>query len=131
MHIVDPNKHVKVLQFVKPASVAAGTVNSTPVDASGFGCVLAIGLVGTIPADHTVAIALQDDDESGGSFATDRDSVTGLAAADSDVAQKLSHVRQAAGKYTRVQIVRAGTGSSVIGYIILGLNPGDMPVDDA
>ena len=130
MGLKDPKKSMKVLQYVAPVAAAAGTVNGTPFDRTGFGGTLVVPLLGTIDAGHNVTVNLQDDDASGGSFATTRDSVTGLVAADSDSAKKLSQVHEAAGKYGRVQVVRGGSTNSVVGWIVFGVDPADWPVVD-
>jgi hypothetical protein len=127
-HFHNPKGAVKVLQFVAPASAAAGTVNGNAVDVGGgYDAVLAIILAGTVPASHTVNVKLQDGDNVG-ILAADKDVLpAALVAADSNTQKKLGYARQAAGKQVRVQVIRAGTGSSDIGWMILGLNPASAP----
>lgn len=125
---VKPQNAVKVLQFVTPAAVAAGTVNGTAVDATGFSAVLMILLAGTIPAANTVAAKLQDCDTTDGEFADRDELAAALTDAESDTEPKLGYARQAAGKYVRAQVVRTGAGTPTVGWMLLGMNPVEAPV---
>lgn len=121
----NPKNAFSILQYVAPADAAAGTVNGVAVDTTGYAGVGVIVLAGTIDADHTATVKLQHGDAVATS-ATDADSVA-LVAANSDSQKKLGYARKAVGKQARVQIVRAGSNSSAIGYIIIGFNADEAP----
>lgn len=130
MYPREPKKSFKVLQYQAPAAAGAGTVNGAAVDASGYGAVCAVLIVGTIGADSTLAAKLQDGDDVA-TTATDRDVMAAKTPAQaSDTQPKLSYIRQAAGKQVRVQLTRAGANNTTAGWILLGFDPVDWPVAD-
>lgn len=124
----NPTNNHKVLQRVAPADAGSGTVNGDPIDTTGYESILVALQVDTIDASHTLTVNLQHGDDVAAS-ATTVDTTGALAAAASNTNPVLGYAKQAkTGKQCRVQLVRAGSNSSQVGYVVIGCNPTEAPV---